>query len=176
MPFTAQLFHFYESAVWHVHLRVPAAEARPLIDGPSGRRVWCQIDEAPAFQCALMPIGDGDSFILLNKERRERYGWKNGDTVRVTLRADESPYGMPVPEEFLALLAEDPEGDALFHALTPGKQRALLHQIGKPKRAATRLDKAVGIFEYLRYVRGRLDFRELNEFLRERRGHQDNRR
>lgn len=169
MPFPATFFNFYDSAVWHVHLRIPQNEALPLLDGPAGRRVWCTIGDAPAFQCALMPTGDGDSFITINKALRQKYGWQEGDEVQVILKPDNSKYGMPVPEEFTALLAEDPEGDAHFHALTKGKQRALLYQIAKPKRAATRLDRAVGIFEYLKNTGGRLDFKELNSFLKERR-------
>ena len=169
MSFPATFFNFHESAVWYVHLRIPQARAQPLLDGPGGRRVWCAIDDTPAFQCALMPVGDGDSFININKELREKYGWQEGDTVRVTLQPDTSEYGMPVPEEFTALLSEDPEGSDLFHALTKGKQRALLYQIAKPKRAATRLDRAVGIFEYLKHANGKLDFKALNTYLKERR-------
>ena len=166
MAFSTSFFHFYPTAPQFVHLRVPAARASALLATPSGRRVWCQIDEAPAFQAALMPTGDGDYYININKALRERYGWRVGRAVRVDLRPDDSEYGMPVPEAFTALCAEDPVGEALFNALTPGKQRALLHQIAKPKRPATRVRRAVGIFDYLHHSGGRLDFEELRDFLK----------
>ena len=75
---------------------------------------------------------------------------------------------MPMPEELGELLLIDELGSQYFHALTPGKQRALIYQVAKPKREATRLRKAVGILDYLKSVRGKLDFKELNEFVRNR--------
>ena len=67
-----------------------------------------------------------------------------------------------MPEEMEVLLAQDEEADRYFHQLTPGKQRSLLHIIGKPKTEATRLKKAIVITEYLKTNRGKLDFKELN--------------
>lgn len=42
-----------------------------------------------------------------------------------------------MPEELEELLHQDEEGNRLFHALTPGKQRTLLYYIGAPKTADT---------------------------------------
>ncbi len=50
----------------------------------------------------------------------------------------------------------------IFHTLTLGKQRTLLHLIGKPKSGEVRLRKAIAVINYLKEVNGRLDFKELN--------------
>jgi len=117
----------------------------------------------------LLPDGKGDFFIIVNKARtkRMRSAGYALDALKVTLVPDTSEYGMPMPEELGELLLLDEEASKYFHALTPGKQRALIYQVAKPKREATRLRKAVGITEYLKVVRGKLDFAELNAYVKE---------
>ena len=61
------------------------------------------------------------------------------------------------------LLEQDEEGSKLFHALTPGKQRSLLHVIGIPKSTDIRLRKAIITLNYLKSVNGKLDFKEYNQ-------------
>jgi len=51
----------------------------------------------------------------------------------------------------------------VFHNLSAGKQRTLLHLIGKPKSEEIRINKAMVVNEYLKEVNGRLDFKELNQ-------------
>ena len=158
--FQAELYNFYDSEIWYYHIKVPADIAQPYVE--KDRRILCQIAPLPPFSCALMPDGQGNYFINLNKERRKQLDLQLGDTIEVTIEKDESKYGMPMPEEMEVLLAQDEEADRYFHQLTPGKQRSLLHIIGKPKTEATRLKKAIVITEYLKTNRGKLDFKELN--------------
>ena len=80
----------------------------------------------------------------------------------VQLQKDNSKYGIHLPEEMEELLLIDEEGSAFFHQLTPGKQRSLLHIIGKPKSSAIRLKKAVVVLDYLKTNNGKLDFKMLN--------------
>ncbi|MFK7984322.1 MAG: hypothetical protein AB8G86_30390 [Saprospiraceae bacterium] len=56
----------------------------------------------------------------------------------------------------------DEVGSTFFHQLTPGKQRSLLHLIGKPKNSAIRLKKAVVVLDFLKTNNGKLDFKLLN--------------
>jgi len=127
------------------------------------RRVLCSINGEENFHAALMPDGKGDFFINLNKERRKKLGITVGEPISVLLTKDESKYGMPMPEEFGELLAMDDEGSEFFHALTPGKQRNLLHIIGKPKSSDIRLKKAIVVNEHLKNNQGKLDFKQLNQ-------------
>jgi len=70
----------------------------------------------------------------------------------------------------LELLQIDDEGNKLFHELTPGKQRSLLFIIGKPKNSDTRLRKALMTIDYLKEANGKLDFKELQTFYKDRKG------
>ena len=60
------------------------------------------------------------------------------------------------------LLLVDEGGSHFFHQLTAGKQRSLLHVIGKPKSSAIRLKKAVIVLDFLKINNGKLDFKLLN--------------
>ena len=89
-----------------------------------------------------------------------------GSEIEVILKPDESKYGIPLPEEMEELLKMDEEANHIFHTLTKGKQRSLLYIIGKPKNTDSRLNKAVLITRYLKLVNGKLDFKEMTEYLK----------
>lgn len=161
---TAKIYNFYHE-VWHQHIKVPMEAVEPFLD-MKAKRVICTLFGETRFHCALMPDGKGGFFINLNKELRKKYNLDIGDEVSFTLERDESQYGMEMPEELGELLAQDDEGSALFHALTPGKQRSLIFLVAKPKTSHTRLRKALGIINYLKSAGGQLDYKELHAFLK----------
>ena len=168
MKFETSLQNF-NSDLWGYHIPVPLEIANKFISD-AGRRVLCTLNETRQFHCALMPDGNGGFFINVNKELRKELKLSLGDTISVELQKDESKYGMPVPEELEALFEIDEEGSKYFHELTPGKQRSLIYQIGKPKTSDTRLQKAIVIFDYLKSTRGRLDYKELQQAFKDRKG------
>jgi len=167
MKFTSQLEKL-DSAVWNMHLTVPKEISDQLMSS-SGNRVICNIDDRWEFHAALMPKGEGIYFINVNKEIRKKLNLTEGDKVPITLSVDNSKYGIHLPEEMEVLLEQDIEGNAVFHKLTIGKQRSLLHLIGTPKSSDTRLRKALMTLDYLKSVNGELDFKELNIFFKEQR-------
>ncbi len=129
-------------------------------------RILVNINGQGQISCALMPNGKGDYFITVSKEVRKRFGLELGDEVALIISPDDSEYGMPLSEELVELWAVDEEAYRVFHLLTPGKQRSLIYQIAKPKGAATRIKKAVQISEYLKSVNGKLDYKELNAYMK----------
>lgn len=151
-----------DSSVYYFHVTVPPKIAKQFITKES-KRVVCTLNNSISFQAAILSKGDGGYFIQINKENRKKLKLNVGDKVEVSIEKDESKYGLPMPEEMEELLLMDPEGDAVFHSLTPGKQRSLLFIIGKPKNSDTRLKKAVVVVDYLKMTGGTLDFKELNE-------------
>ncbi|MBI5915588.1 MAG: DUF1905 domain-containing protein [Bacteroidetes bacterium] len=165
MQFTAFLENF-NTALWSYHISVPVAIAAPFIEG-TDRRVVCTLNGTTEFQCALMPKGDGHFFININKKIRDKLKLKLGSEVRVSLRKDDSQYGLPMPEEFAEILAQDETGNRLFHALTPGKQRNLLYYAGLPKTTETRIRRAVVFIEHLKSNAGKIDFKQLHEEMKE---------
>ncbi len=123
-------------------LEVPATVVKKA-GGPGKRRFTCTINNSLSFPCGLMAFHDGMAYITLNKARMKALKLKQGDTAEVTLKPDTSEFGLPVPEELKELLEQDPEGDARFRMLTPGKQRTIIYFISNVKSSQLRIDRAL---------------------------------
>lgn len=148
--------------LWGSHFAVPDLIAKALINGEH-RRVVCILNKKIEYQCALLPRGDGSFLITVNKKIRDQMALKPGSKVEVSLRKDESEYGLPMPEELAELLSQDEEGHRLFHALTPGKIRTLLYIAAQPKNSDIRLSRALTIVEHLKTNDGKINYKQLNE-------------
>jgi len=147
-------------AVYGFHVMIPEAISEYYLQQDI-KRLVCTINNTYTWQCALIPKGGGRYYVLLNAEIRKKQQLKLGAEIEVHLKPDTSKYGMPMPEEMQELLHQDPEGDQLFHQLTLGKQRSLLHLIGKPKGSQKRLEKALIVLDHLKNQNGQLDFKIL---------------
>ncbi|MEM9836096.1 MAG: YdeI/OmpD-associated family protein [Bacteroidota bacterium] len=163
---TTKLFHLHNE-VYYQALFIPAPAVEELLRDATDRRVICKINGDFSWHAALMHTGDGDYFINVSKEVRKRANLvPDQEGIQVELRKDESEYGMPVPEELIELWAMDQEGWDVFNQLTPGKQRSLLYIIAKPKTSGTRIKKAVQINDYLKSTSGKLNYKELNAYMK----------
>lgn len=130
------------------------------------QRLVCEINYTLHLHCALMPGGNHSFFILMNKNNVKKLKIKPGDSVHVMLAPDHSQYGMPLGEELEALLEEDFNFAHHFEKLTPGKQRNLIYLINKAKSSEIRLRTAVAVAGHLDANNGKLDFKMLNEALK----------
>jgi hypothetical protein len=139
---------------WHFLVVEPDVVKKFAFDSKS-RRVICTIKGGEPFPCALMPWGD-IFYIMVNKLRRAELGLEVGQTVDIVLEKDESKYGMPMPEELEEVLRQDSEGNRLFHALTPGKQRSLIHGVFTIKDIDKRIHTALIIVEHLKENGGKV--------------------
>ncbi len=157
--FTAKLERF-DSNLWHFHIMVPDKVVVHFIKG-NDRRVICRLNDKLEFQCALMPAGNDSYFINLNKKVRDALGLKLGSEVYAELKKDESEYGLPMPEELAELMKIDDEGREVFHSLTPGKQRTMLHFIGTPKNSDIRIRRAICVIDHLKLNNGKIIYRQL---------------
>jgi hypothetical protein len=155
----------FNSNLWHFHVIVSKKIALKFIDG-NDKRVVCTINQTESFQAALMPFGDGNFFINVNKQLRTKLKVNDGDEVLVSLVKDDSEYGLPLPDEFKELMELDMDGSELFHALTPGKQCTLLYIIGKPKSADLRMRNAIAVLEHLKQTKGKINYKLLNETIK----------
>lgn len=153
--------------LWGAHFLVPDVVARIFIDG-NARRVVCVLNENTKYQCALLPKGDGSFLITVNKKIRDQLGLKPGSKISVSLCKDESEYGLPMPEELAEVLAQDEVGSRLLHALTPGKIRTLLYIVANVKDPEKRIGRAIAVVEHLKRNGGKINYRQLNEELRDR--------
>ncbi|MBE62878.1 MAG: hypothetical protein CMB89_11005, partial [Flammeovirgaceae bacterium] len=62
---------------------------------------------------------------------------------------------------------QDKLASEFFHDLTPGKQRNLIYIISKVKNTDSRINKALAIIDHLTERNGKLDFKLLNEKIKE---------
>jgi hypothetical protein len=164
MPSFTSTVALLDSNVYGHYLTVPKSISDKYQD--TDRRMVAILNETLKIHCALMPKGEGEYMILLHKQIRKTLNLVIGNEVSVNIEKDTSEYGMPLPEELEELWIIDPDAIELFHKLTKGKQRSLIYMIGKGKRPETRAKKAVAIMEYLKTVNGNLDFRQMNQFIK----------
>ncbi|MES2558759.1 MAG: YdeI/OmpD-associated family protein [Bacteroidota bacterium] len=151
----------FDSNLWHYYVKVPIKIAQKFIEGKD-KRVVCTLNRTETFHAALMHLGDGGYFIMVNKQLRSKLKVKDGDEILVALVKDESEYGLPLPDEFKELLQQDIDGNAIFQSLTAGKQRTLLYIIGKPKSPDLRIRNGIVILEHLKRNMGKIDYKQLN--------------
>ncbi len=162
--FTTSLEKF-DSNLWSLHFPVPTTIAEKYIDG-TNRRVLCKINNQRTTQSALMPSDDG-WFILANKELTKKLGLQIGNKVDISIDKDHSEFGMEMPESFRVLMDQDPGGKTYFDQLTPGKQRNLIYIAGKVQNVDSQIRKGMAILDHLKESKGKLDFKVLNQKIKE---------
>ncbi|SNT13440.1 protein of unknown function [Ekhidna lutea] len=155
----------FESELWSYYVPIPKELGHSLIDGEN-RRVKCTINSGEPIYTALMHKGDVFS-IYVKTDFLKKNGLSEGDEVKVALEKDASEYGMPVPESFQALMDQDDEGLKFFKQLTMGKQRSLIHIVGKVKNVNSQIAKGLAIMHHLKEEKGELDFKRLNVLIKE---------
>lgn len=152
--------------LWGQHFMVPSPIVAALSEGSEDKRVVCNINGVVEYQCALIPRGEGVFIIHINKARVKKLQLKIGDQVQVSIKKDHSEYGLPVPEEFVEVLEQEPEAKTFWEKLTPGKQRTLLYIVAQPKRSELRIRRALAIAGHLVANNGKINYRVLNDDLR----------
>ena len=155
----------FNSKLWRHHFVIPEAVTAQLTTHDN-RRVFVKINDQLEIRSSLMPINGTESFVLINKAIKTKMGLSTGDEAVLVIRKDDSTYGMEMPEELQVLMDQEPACDALFHQLTPGKQRSLIYLVSKVKNPNSRLNKALAIVHHLKEVNGKLDFKMLNETIK----------
>lgn len=139
-----------DSKLYIHHLVVPQELHAPL--GGLRARLVCHL-LGDSFSCALMPRGDGQGYIMVNKARMKRLNLRAGMELEVTLTPETEPYGMPMPEELQAILDTDEWAHKRFHQLTPGKQRNIMHYVASVKAPALRIERGLKLMEHLKALR-----------------------
>jgi hypothetical protein len=149
---------------WHF-IHIDAAVGKQFEKKNGTRRVVCTINGRETFHCALIP-SKGEFIIVVNKAKRTKLKIEAGDNISVELKPDNSKYGLPMPEEFEEVLRQDRDGDKLFHALTPGKQRSLIYLVSNVKDIDRRIHTALTLVEHLKRNQGQINGSELHNELK----------
>lgn len=155
----------FDSNLWAYHLPIPQAIAEKYIDG-NNRRIKCTFSDQSTIQTALMPSTDY-WFILANADLRKKLNLSVGNEVTISIEKDHTDYGMEMPESFSVLLDQDPEGKDFFDALTPGKKRTLIYLVANVKNVDSQLRKGMAILDHLKETNGKIDFKQLNQKIKE---------
>lgn len=155
----------FNSNLWDAHFKIKEECALPFIQGKD-RRIICTINKQLTVHCALMPHPEG-WYIMMNKANIKKLRIREGDEVSLVMSKDTSKYGMPMPEEFDSCLKEDPLALDYFEKLTPGRKRNLIHLVRKIKSSNIRINRSLAILEHLHREDGKLDFKKLNEVIKE---------
>lgn len=130
--------------------------------GSLKQRVLFSVNGSENWHGGFVGLGDGNAYITLNTARLKQLGLSVGDEVDLTLMKDESEFGMEVPAELDELLAQDDEGLKRFMALTPGKQRYIIHYINSVKSSDKRLERSIMLITNLKMTTpGKESFRQM---------------
>lgn len=164
LTFTTQLADFH-SKLFRYYIPVTKELGDQFVDGDN-RRITCAINGNKPYQCALMHM-EGGYYVLVKNELRKKLGINEGDEINVAIEKDHSEFGHEVPESFQVLLEQDDEGRTYFEKLTMGKQRSLIYIVKKVKNIDSQLAKGLAIMHHLKEAKGVLDFKRLNELIKE---------
>lgn len=149
---------------WHYHIPVPDAIAEQMMD-ESHRRVLIWIKDSGPYHMALMKAKEC-WYVLVNQDLRKKLDLNEEKPFSVKIERDLSEFGHEVPDEFQVLLDQDEAGNEYFRALTPGKQRSLIFIVTTVKNSESRMRKSLAIIHHLKLAKGKLDFKQLNEWIK----------
>lgn len=150
--------------LWPNQLPVPKEIAEVFRTAQIGR-VKCKVKDVE-WQCSIIKQDD-HYFIMLNQNRVKSFCLSPGEPVEVTLNEDCSQYGSDLPLTLEVELESNPEAFEFFEALTPGKIRSLIHIVAKIKSVDGQVKKARAIVHHLIETEGKLDFKALNELIKQ---------
>jgi hypothetical protein len=142
-----------EKTGW-TYVLIPQAIAEQLKPGEKKSfRVKGKLDEVTVEHLALIPMGEGDFIIPLKADLRRKLRKQKGATLHICIEADDRP--LPMSEDFLACLDDEPNALAYFKTLPGSHQRYYSKWIEEAKTETT---KAKRIAQAIRGLSGKLDF------------------
>lgn len=124
----------------HAHITFPLNEV-PTWKAAGIKRVNGTVNGAP-FRLALQSNGEGGLYLMIGKDLCKKAKLVIGEQVQVYIEQDLDPDRIDFAEEFLEVLAQDPEAHEKFFAFTIGKQRSLNIYITQVKSVNSRLKRS----------------------------------
>jgi len=113
-------------------------------------RLLVNIAGGEPFSAGFVAFGGGDAYILLNKEKRQKYGLEIGMDVTLTLQPHPDELGMPIPEVLAEILAQDDEAFRRYQGIAPGKQRYIAYYVGQLKSTDKQIERALHVLNNLK--------------------------
>jgi hypothetical protein len=130
-----------EKTGW-TYILIPAEVAEQLNPGSrKGFRVKGRLDKLLVSALALLPMGGGDFIIPLNGKMRKKLGKGKGDKIQLEMALDDNPDPVPMPEDFEACLADEPDAKTFFYQMPRSHQRYYIKWINSAKTEQTRVKR-----------------------------------
>jgi hypothetical protein len=114
------------------------------------KRALCLINGQVEFHCAILSKKEGGHYIRIGSSICKELNIHEGSIVTATFKVDTSKYQFEMAEELQAVLHSDPEADIIFHSLTEGNQRGLIHLVTLVKSPDKRIERALKIVESIK--------------------------
>lgn len=139
IKFTTKILKFAEQGEktgWS-YIQFTKAQAEKLKPGfKKSFRIKGHIDHHPIQKTALLPMGEGHFILPFNAVLRKATGKDAGDTVTVSVEADDS--SLKLSADLLRCLKDDPKAHAFFKTLPKGHQQYFSKWIESAKTAHTK--------------------------------------
>lgn len=87
----------------------------------------------------IMPMKDGNHFLPVKAEIRQKIAKEAGDTVHVILFADNEPFR--APKEFMDCLSDEPSALQFFSKLSGSEKKHYIEWIYSAKKEETKVDR-----------------------------------
>ena len=82
-----------------------------------------------------MLAGDGDVFVVVNKELREKIGKGSGEVVEMTVGRDTSAVVDSIPADLKKALSKNAKAETYFRKMPPSHRKAYVQWIEQAKKA-----------------------------------------
>lgn len=155
-----------DNKLWSQHVEIPNHITLEILE-TKNKRVWCTIEEGEPFQCAITAKGGGLYVIKVNKALGKKYKLQLEDLVSISLAADNTKHGLPMPEAFEATINEYEGGGDLYQALSEGKRRTLLYIVGQLKDEDKQIAASYAILDHLSIHGKKIDYKLLHQEIKE---------
>jgi hypothetical protein len=115
------------------------------------RHIWCTVTfEDYTCDMNLLPNGKGRHWLHLNQKIRNAIGKREGDTVSVTLKKNNKPRTIEIPDYLQWLLENDREMAKYFDRMPISGKKFWVQHIEEPKNDDVKVQRINRMFEYLR--------------------------
>lgn len=126
------------------------------------QRLLISLNGGDPWHGGVVSLGNQTGYITVKGTILKKLGVKEDDTVSVTLKEDETEYGMEVPEEFTEVLRQDPEAEERFLALPMSKRRYVIYYVSQVKSSVKRIERSWFLMNNLKKLpRGKEEFRQM---------------
>ena len=102
------------------------------------------------YRGSLVRYGSPNYFLIVLKDIRKKIGKEAGDEIEVTVKKDNAPRVIKVPNDFAAILKTHPEQEIFFNQLSYTHKKEYVNKIISAKREETRIRRINKAIEMLK--------------------------